>query len=219
MDDHQKEIVLSWLDRAQKLPEGMSHTAPIKGKYIGGTYDPSGGVTRLYIGTEDILEAAKTNPIAYDEAVSMVADFDPLYLKDFAAQVHQGNWPRPKTTGGRGHGKWCNHRRDYAACIAITVFKCLGIKPSRNEEPKGTKGVPVSGCDLVASRLGLTHKAVKTIWGRRFDILKGSPGVGLLVEHILLNHLDIPRPLACLDPTLNPSESDCKNCSARNKRN
>lgn len=176
--------VLDWLDRAQGFPE-EAHIWPSKGKYIGGNYDQIAGITRIFIGGLDILEAAKTNPIAYDEALKIVADCNPPYLRDFAAKVSQGKWLRPKTQGGRGQGIWCNHRRDYVVCIAVETLRRLGINPSRNDEPSSLSGCGLSGCDLVAKRLGLNFKTIKTIWGRRSDILKGSPGRYSLVEDVL----------------------------------
>lgn len=112
-----------------------------------------------------LVEAAETNPAAWDDACRRAAasvevgEPVPLYLREFIGAVLRGAVQRP--TGGARKSFW----KDYQICLAVAALEeRAGINPTKSE---ATGKDVFTGCGFVSERLGMSVHTVASIWGRR----------------------------------------------------
>lgn len=133
----------------------------------------------------DLLEAAATDPAAWDVAVSFAVKFIeegrpvPPQLIGFVIQALQGK-KRPRKRGR----KQLPYEFRYAVCLALLALKKVGVHPTRNDgtDPKTTR----SGCDRIASLVNKNASTIADVWKKRKQVFAASPGWYLVYQQLLV---------------------------------
>ena len=143
------------------------------------------GVTRAYVDGVDLIEAAKTDQNAWDEATRFAAPYVergepvPEYFRVFIAEVLRGGRPRPTR-----QGKPPDLKRNFTICLALEALRRAGIKPTRNDATEGVQ----SGSDILAAQLNMEAKSVADIWKLRKKHLHAHPRWELHLERLLVGY-------------------------------
>ncbi|MDX8398771.1 MAG: hypothetical protein R8K20_00805 [Gallionellaceae bacterium] len=88
----------------------------------------------------------------------------PDYLRNHAAGVLRGERNPPSKTVNKN-----SSRNFFIACAVVAAARELNLLPTRNDESKSE-----SACDIVASKVFMSYKAVKAIYFKERDFAEAA---------------------------------------------